>query len=110
MATTLASVATAAISLTAMAPAEGALDPAYAPHPHVAPLVAERNAATATGDLHRRGTLGLPARQRAALYGLSGREVMILLPGENDIGEIAPGVYFVVGGAAADTRRVVIQR
>jgi hypothetical protein len=56
------------------------------------------------------GVLQLPGRQDAVLCDLSGREVMELAPGENDIGRIPAGVYFVVGGAAADSRRVVIQR
>jgi hypothetical protein len=57
-----------------------------------------------------RGVLRLAGKQGAVLYDLTGREAKNLVPGENDIGEIAPGVYFVVGGAAADSRRVVIQR
>jgi hypothetical protein len=57
-----------------------------------------------------RGSFMLPGRQKAVLFDLSGRAVKALAPGENDIREIAPGVYFVVRSDGAQTRRVVVQR
>jgi hypothetical protein len=64
-----------------------------------------------------RGTLRLPAvavRLQYMLLDASGRKVMELQPGENDVRRLAPGVYFIraggTGGREQDTRKVVIQR
>jgi hypothetical protein len=68
------------------------------------------------------GVLCLPEasshKPRAASYllDISGREVLNLHPGENDIRHLAPGVYFVWEKSQAASskpqavRRVVIQR
>jgi len=43
-----------------------------------------------------RGILNMPADDAAAsLHDASGRKVMALVPGENDVRHLAPGVYFV---------------
>ncbi|UCG42137.1 MAG: hypothetical protein JSU73_09665 [candidate division WOR-3 bacterium] len=53
---------------------------------------------------------------QAALFDLLGRKVTDLKPGENDIGQLAPGVYFVRrpvtedGGSRTAVRKIVIQR
>jgi len=62
-----------------------------------------------------RGTMVLPGRQGAVLLDLTGRRVMDLWPGENDMRHLAPGVYFVrpavsSGGSAGEVCRVVITR
>ena len=55
-----------------------------------------------------RGVLRLaPA---ASLMDISGRKVMSLAPGANDVSRVAPGVYFVEAGAGQPAARVVIQR
>lgn len=56
------------------------------------------------------------AQLAAELLDLSGRKVMDLQPGENDVRHLAPGVYFVRrpmtedGRPRAAVRKVVIQR
>lgn len=57
-----------------------------------------------------RGNLMLSDSQSAVLFDLSGRAVAELVPGENDIREIAPGVYFVLRSDGIQAHRVVIQR
>jgi hypothetical protein len=47
---------------------------------------------------------------RAELLDISGRKVMSLAPGANDVSRVAPGVYFVEAGAGQPAARVVIQR
>jgi hypothetical protein len=42
-----------------------------------------------------RGSLSVPEGASAALLDISGRVVMSLQPGPNDIRHVAPGVYFV---------------
>jgi YVTN family beta-propeller protein len=42
---------------------------------------------------------------RAALLDVSGREVMTLHPGPNDVSRLAPGVYFLKLGLSAASRR-----
>jgi hypothetical protein len=44
-----------------------------------------------------------------SLLDISGREVLDLRPGANDIRALAPGVYFVRGAQAQAARKVVIQ-
>lgn len=46
----------------------------------------------------------------AWLLDISGRTVMDLASGENDVSRVAPGVYFVRDAAARATRKVIIQR
>jgi hypothetical protein len=60
-----------------------------------------------------RGVLFLEARggkreARGELLDISGRKVLDLRPGANDVGQVAPGVYFVHRQSAA--ARVVIAR
>jgi hypothetical protein len=57
------------------------------------------------------------SRQSAELVDLTGRDVMDLKPGENDISRLSPGVYFVreegsriPGSEGPSVRKVVIQR
>ena len=63
-----------------------------------------------------RGGLLLPQSQVAnrqsssALLDISGREVMELLPGRNDVRALSPGVYFVRDAQARAVRKVVIAR
>jgi hypothetical protein len=61
------------------------------------------------GDCPRTGTV-----PKAVFLDISGRAVMSLRPGANDVGNLAPGVYFVraVSGrrSAVSVRKVVIQR
>ncbi len=63
-----------------------------------------------------RHTLLLPTSQsdcRHTLFDLTGREVMELRPGDNDIRHVAPGVYFVRSadsGARPAVTKVVVQR
>jgi len=51
---------------------------------------------------------------KPALLDISGRKVMDLQPGENDVRHLAPGVYFIraqgTGVMGQETRKVVIQR
>ena len=50
---------------------------------------------------------------RVQLLGISGRKVMDLSPGPNDVSRLAPGVYFIRPAAGQDTpgiQRVVITR
>jgi hypothetical protein len=47
------------------------------------------------------------------LLDITGRKVMELQPGDNDVSRLAPGVYFVrtpLAGRQPRTTRVVIQR
>jgi len=55
-----------------------------------------------------RRALRLMEGEEAMLFDMSGRRVMELRPGENDIGRLSPGVYFV--RTAVSVRKVVIQR
>jgi hypothetical protein len=60
-----------------------------------------------------RGVLVLPQAaslkpQAASLLDASGRAVLPLKPGPNDVSRIAPGVYFV--RSAVDVRKVVMPR
>jgi len=57
------------------------------------------------------------AGYRAELLDVSGRKVMALLPGDNDVRGLAPGVYFVReegpmvrGAKGCSVRKVVIAR
>jgi DNA-binding beta-propeller fold protein YncE len=62
-------------------------------------------------------TLNIPGREAWTLLDISGRKVLDLNPGPNDVRALAPGVYFVrecsaVGGerSAASVRKVVLTR
>ena len=52
---------------------------------------------------------GNPVMSRAALLDVSGRKVMDLHPGANDVRALAPGVYFIREGLGK-TRKVVLTR
>jgi YVTN family beta-propeller protein len=64
----------------------------------------------------RSGLSDNPVMSRAALLDASGRKVMDLRPGANDVRALAPGVYFIRGPKTedgrpeADVRRVVITK
>jgi DNA-binding beta-propeller fold protein YncE len=57
------------------------------------------------GDCPRTGTV-----PKAALLDVSGRKVLDLHPGANDVGRLSPGVYFVREAHARVLRRVVVTR
>jgi hypothetical protein len=64
-----------------------------------------------------KSTVVLPGKQEAELLDISGRKVMELQQGANDIRHLAPGVYFVreegprvPGSQRLSVRKVVIQR
>ena len=63
-----------------------------------------------------RGVLFLPEAaslrpQASSLLDISGRQVMGLRPGANDVGQLAPGVHFVLQQPTAGSpTRVVIAR
>ena len=59
------------------------------------------------------GMLRLPGNSPAELLDISGRRVLSLQPGENDIRSAAPGVYLVRsadGGRRTAVTKVVISR
>jgi hypothetical protein len=81
---------------------QGIQEPGFEPagQPSVTPLVASH-------ELYLRGP------GKASLTDISGRKVMDLAPGQNDIRHIAPGVYFLrpaESGERPAVRKVVIQR
>ncbi|UCG44377.1 MAG: T9SS type A sorting domain-containing protein [candidate division WOR-3 bacterium] len=63
-----------------------------------------------------RGNLPLPGERDAELLDITGRKVMGLQPGPNNIRHLAPGVYFIgegpriQGSEGPSVRKVVIQR
>ena len=61
------------------------------------------------GDCPRMGTV-----PKTVLLDISGRKVLDLKPGPNDVSGLAPGVYFVRAASrrssAASCRKVVVQR
>jgi DNA-binding beta-propeller fold protein YncE len=62
-----------------------------------------------------RGMLPMTGRNPATLLDITGRRVLDLLPGENDVSSLSPGVYFVfrasgAGRKASSVHKVVIQR
>ncbi|MCX6843393.1 MAG: hypothetical protein NTX53_14060, partial [candidate division WOR-3 bacterium] len=57
------------------------------------------------GDCPRTGTV-----PKTVLLDISGRNVMSLAPGANNVSRVAPGVYFVEGAVGQPASRVVIQR
>ncbi len=59
------------------------------------------------------GTLLLPGGRESVLLDISGRKLADLVPGENDIRDLAPGVYFVrsaESGRRSAARKVVVQK
>jgi hypothetical protein len=58
----------------------------------------------------RSGLSDNPVMSRAALLDISGRKVLDLHPGANDVSRLAPGVYFIREVQAQALRRVVITR
>jgi hypothetical protein len=57
-----------------------------------------------------RGVLRLPAGLASVLLDISGRKVMDLKPGQNDIRHLAPGIYFVRREEDNTTTKVIVQR
>jgi hypothetical protein len=58
-----------------------------------------------------RGLLHMPVRPGPNwLLDVSGRKVLDLLPGTNDVRALASGVYFIRAAQAQAVRKVVIQR
>ena len=67
-----------------------------------------------------RGSIVLGRGQHKVLFDVSGRKVMKLAPGENDVSRLAPGVYFIKeqsaissqysGRDASSVTKVVVQR
>ncbi len=57
-----------------------------------------------------RAVLRLPGNEPASLLDITGRRVTGLVPGQNDVRHIAPGVYFVRREADNSTTKVIIQR
>jgi DNA-binding beta-propeller fold protein YncE len=62
-----------------------------------------------------KGMLPLATREFAVLLDITGREVAKLLPGENDVRHLSPGVYFVrpassVERRASSIRKVILTR
>jgi YVTN family beta-propeller protein len=65
------------------------------------------------GPTVARASLVLPGKQGTLLLDIAGRRVMELLPGENDVRGVAPGVYFVrsaEGGERPAVTKVVITK
>jgi len=54
--------------------------------------------------------LGVGLRPKPILLDIAGRKVFDLKPGANDVGRLAPGVYFIQGQKGSATTKVVIQR
>jgi hypothetical protein len=79
--------------------------------PKVKEPVARRQQATVL-----RGVLRMPEKETAVLLDISGRKVMDLKPGLNDIRHVAPGVYFVRRPETDDgrpreaVRKVIVQK
>jgi hypothetical protein len=76
---------------------------------------------TRSGPTVVRGVLELPRKSGTvpaglgtvpifALLDISGRKVLDLHPGANDVSRLSPGVYFVSERSAAAVHKVVIQR
>jgi hypothetical protein len=92
----------------------------YYAHANPSPQFVEEGRRPTARSLRRtagivRGTLMLTGRQEAALLDAGGRTVTDLQPGQNDIGHLAPGVYFVRTavcgqGSVVGVGRVVVTR
>ena len=81
------------------------LDPDAVTEMHAAPGYARRSGPTLV-----RGILPLSGESPAALLDITGRQVMELEPGRNDIRHVPPGVYFVRQKEANRTTKVVVQK
>ena len=62
-----------------------------------------------------RGVLPMPIPEagqtaRSVLLDVSGREVMNLVPGTNDVRHLSPGVYYIRSGRADEVRKVIVQQ
>jgi len=81
------------------------------PTPHPSRL---RSATIFRGALFLPETSGEKREARGELLDVSGRRVLVLEPGANDVRRLSPGVYFVraVGGepSAAGCQKVVLTR
>ena len=62
------------------------------------------------GPTFCRGTFPLRGGRAAVLVDASGREVLDLHPGDNDVRRLAPSVYFVRREDGSSTAKVVVQR
>ncbi|HTW91923.1 MAG TPA: exo-alpha-sialidase [bacterium] len=87
---------------------EESLKPQAASHKPVATII--HGVLFLNGDCPRMGAV-----PKTVLLDVSGRKVIDLCPGPNDVSRLAPGVYFVrsasdVMGDASSVRKVVIQR
>ncbi len=77
---------------------------------------ASRLTPQALGPTLVRGVLYLPPASgverdaSCVLLDVSGRKVMDLAPGRNDLGRVAPGVYYVAGADRAVRRRLIVTR
>ncbi len=58
----------------------------------------------------RSGLSDNPVMSRAALLDISGRKVLDLLPGANDVRALAPGVYFVREAQAQTVSKVIVTK
>jgi photosystem II stability/assembly factor-like uncharacterized protein len=57
-----------------------------------------------------RGILRLEGDKPVALLDITGRHIMDLAPGENDVRRLASGVYFVTGSDRSERHRLVVTR
>lgn len=57
-----------------------------------------------------KGRIVLRGLDEATLFDAAGRRVRGLLPGDNDLFGVSPGLYFVLGGDGTLTRRVLVVR
>ncbi len=81
------------------------------PVPGVAELPQTEGRFAAAGPTIVRGSLNLPAagnRTGVALLDATGRKVLDLAPGPNDISRLAPGVYFI--HSSGDNRQTTMSR
>ena len=86
------------------------------PSPGIEEAMSDGRRTLTLGPTIVRGVLFLPTatslKQQAAswLLDISGRQVMALLPGANDVSGLAPGVYFLRETRTQAVRKVVITR
>ena len=52
----------------------------------------------------------LATRSRVGAFSITGRKVMDLHPGENDIHHLSPGIYFIREEETRTTRKVIVTR
>jgi len=80
-----------------------------------AALLAPRAATILRGVLVLPSASGVERQASGALLDISGRKVLDLLPGPNDVRRLAPGIYFVrqpstASGKASAVTKVVVTR